>query len=208
MKKFIVIIIAIAAIFFACNQKKVEPQPTTIDNLKTAITGETNASAKYAMISEEAMKQGLNGIAAMFAAASAAEAIHIQSHTKVLNDLNETIEVVAEPHISENMEENLQAAIEGETYEFTEMYPPMVTLANSDGNTAALISFTYAQKAEEIHAKLYTEALELLKAGKADEIAKIWYICPLCGNLFNTLEGNETCGICGVSSEAYTPFEK
>ena len=209
MKKLFIISIAIVVCFFACNNKKTENQPvTTVDNLKTAITGETNASAKYALLSEEALNQGFNGIAAMFAAASAAEAIHVKSHTQVLNDLGETIEVIAEPQISENMEENILGAIEGETYEFTEMYPPMVTLANNDGNTAALISFTYAQKAEEVHAKLYSEALELLKAGKAGEIAKIWYVCPLCGNLFNTLDGNETCAICGVGKEAYTPFEK
>jgi rubrerythrin len=126
----------------------------------------------------------------------------------VLTDLGETIDVTAEPQIGEYLEELLQAAIDGETYEFTEMYPPMIELATKDNLTDAIRTFTYAKKAEERHANLYTETLELLKAGKGDEIAKIWYVCPICGNLFNTLEGYEMCAICGAKKDTFTPFEK
>jgi rubrerythrin len=208
MKKITLLFIAIAC-FFACTNKKVEitPDVTTIDNLKTAITGETGASAKYALISEEALVQKLNGVAAMFAAASAAEAIHVQNHTAILYELGADIEVFPDVQIGEDMEENLQHAIEGETFEFTEMYPPMITQANTEGLTDAVRSFTYAKKAEENHAKLYTETLELLKAGKSDEIAKIWYVCPPCGNLFNTLEGFEMCAICGAGKNSFLHFE-
>ncbi|MDR2971007.1 MAG: hypothetical protein LBU83_03650 [Bacteroidales bacterium] len=207
MKK-LTLIIAIAACFFACTQKKAESlQVITIaDHLKTAITGETNASAKYALISEQALNQEQNGIAAMFAAASYAEGIHVQNHKLVLETLGETIEVVAEPQIGEDLEENIQGAIDGETYEFTEMYPPMIEQANSENNRDALKTFTFAKKAEERHALLYSETLELLKTG--NEIAKIWYVCPDCGNLFNTLEGYEMCAICGVNKVNFILFEK
>jgi rubrerythrin len=214
MKKLFLISVAIAtlACFSACNcnQKACtsDEAVTTNENLKTAITGESNASAKYALISEAAFMQGHTGIAAMFAAASHAEAIHVQSHTLVLNDLGETIEVVAEPQIGEDLEELIQAAIEGETYEFTEMYPPMIEQAGKEDIIDAVRTFTYAKKAEENHAKLYAETLELLKAGKGDEIAKIWYVCPVCGNLFNTVEGYEICAICGVNKLTFIPFEK
>jgi rubrerythrin len=214
MKKLILIFVAIAtlACFSACNcnQKACtsDEVATTNENLQTAITGESNASAKYALISEEAHNQGQHGVAAMFAAASQAEAIHVQNHTLVLNDLGETIEVVAEPQIGNDLEELLQGAIEGETYEFTEMYPPMIEQANKEDIADALRTFTYAKKAEENHAKLYAETLELLKAGKSDEIAKIWYVCPICGNLFNTVDGYEICAICGVNKSTFISFEK
>jgi len=212
MKKLTLIFLAIAC-FSACTQKKTagtQVDATTIDNLKTAIIGETNASKKYALISEEASNQGQIGIAAMFFAASGAEAIHAQNHTLVLNELGETIEVITDIQISEDLEENIQDAIAGETYEYTEMYPPMIEQAKKEKLQYALRSFAYAKKAEERHAILYAEAFELLKAGKADEIAKVWYICPDCGNLFNTLEGYEICAICGVGKDMFifTHFEK
>jgi rubrerythrin len=211
MKKTTLFFIAIVAIacFFACTHKKVEvtTDVTTIDNLITAITGETGASAKYALISQEALLQGQNGIAAMFDAASAAEKIHVENHTAVLTELGETIDVIPEPQISEDLEENIQHAIDGETFEYTEMYPPMIEKANKEDNTDALRTFTYAKKAEENHAKLYAETLELLKTGKSNEIAKIWYVCPICGNLFNTLSGYELCTICGAGKITFLHFE-
>ena len=215
MKKITLIFTAIIAIacFFACTNRPLPniegtEDATTIDNLKTAITGESDASAKYAKISEQALAQGQHGIAAMFAAASAAEAVHVQNHTAVLNELGEGIEVIPDVEINENLEENIQAAIDGETYEYTEMYPPMIERANKENLIDAVKTFTYAKKAEENHARLYTEALELLKAGRGAEIATTWYVCPLCGNLFNTLDGYEMCGICGERKHAFIAFEK
>ena len=210
MKNFTLILIA-AACFFACTPKKTDStkvDATTIENLKTAITGESNASAKYALISDMALNLEQNGIAAMFAAASFAENIHVQNHTAVLNELGETIEVIAEPEISDCLVENIQHAIDGEIYEFTEMYPPMIDQAQKETLMDAVKTFTYAKKAEETHARLYAETLELLKADKSDEIAKVWYVCPDCGNLFSMLDGYEICAICGVNKVDFIPFEK
>jgi rubrerythrin len=211
MKKLLSLVaVATVACFFACTSKTVDTSSdvTTVDNLKTAITGETNASAKYALISEEALNQGLNGVAAMFAAASEAEAIHVRNHTLVLSDLGETIEVEANPQIGDDLEVLIQDAIDGETEEFTEMYPPMIERADKDNNLDAVRTFTYAKKAEERHAQLYTETLELLKTGKAGEISKTWYVCPPCGNLFNSLDGFEICAICGAHKSMFILFDK
>ncbi|MCL2290910.1 MAG: rubrerythrin [Bacteroidetes bacterium] len=212
MKKLTLIFAAIiaSACFFACTNQPTTSttDATTIDNLKTAIVGETNASAKYALVSEQALNQGEHGIAAMFAAASAAEAIHAQSHMLVLNDLGEGIEVIPDPQISESLEENIRSAIAGEIYEDTEMYPPMVEQARKEDLFDAIRTFTYAKKAEERHAKLYTETLDLFLAGKSDEISRTWHVCPPCGNLFNTLEGFEICAICGAGKNIFLHFER
>ena len=211
MKKLLIIAIAIAACSFSCTNKKTEntQTATTVDNLKTAIAGETNASAKYALFAEAALQQGQNGIAAMFLAAAAAENIHIQNHTLVLNDLGENFEITAaDIQISDNLVENIQSAIDGETFEYTTMYPPMIEQSNKENIPDAVRTFTFAKKAEEVHAQLYTEALEWLKTGREDQIALIWYVCPTCGNLFNTLDGYEICAICGVNKNLFTSFEK
>jgi len=209
MKKLIIIIIVIACVISCTNQpKSAQTHATTIENLETAIIGETNASVKYALISNEALYQEQYGIAAMFAAASAAEAIHVKNHTLVLEELGGAIEVFPEHKFSGTLEENIQNAIDGEIEEFTDMYPPMIATAKKDELVSALKTFTFAKKAEERHAQLYAESLGLLKAGNSDEISKIWYVCPDCGNLFNNLIGFEICAICGVNKEVFITFEK
>ena len=99
---------------------------TTIDNLKTAIIGESTASAKYAAYATRAAQEGYPLIEKLFAAASRAERIHATNHNKVLVKLGEA-PIDIEMHIEVgNTIENLKAAIVGETYEFTDMYPPMI----------------------------------------------------------------------------------
>lgn len=73
----------------------------------------------------------------------------------------------------------MKDAIKGETYEFEEMYPEFAKAAEAVGNKAALMAFTFAMKAEEVHARLYQEALENL-----DETEEVfYYLCPVCGNI-------------------------
>jgi rubrerythrin len=210
MKKNILIIVAIAC-FFSCTHKKTENiriNANTIDNLKTAIISETNASAVYTLISEKALNEGQNSIAAMFAAAAFAKVIHIKNHVLILKELGETIVAIPEPQIHEHLEENIQSAIDGETYKYIEMYPIMLEQANKENLAHAVKTFIYTKTSEEIHAKLFTEVLYLFKINKKNEIAKIWYACPVCGSLFNTLNENEICSICGINSNSFKSFEK
>jgi rubrerythrin len=83
--------------------------------------------------------------------------------------------------------ENLQAAVEGETYEYRQMYPPMLQQAESDGHKAKRM-FGYAVKAEEVHARLYEQALEAVKQGKDLEHTE-FYLCPVCGHIFTPARG-------------------
>ena len=87
--------------------------PTTKDNLKEAFAGESQANQKYRAFAKKAEKDGFANIAKLFRTTAEAERIHAEGHLKALDMIATTAE-------------NLQAAIDGETYEFTEMYPPMV----------------------------------------------------------------------------------
>jgi rubrerythrin len=82
--------------------------------------------------------------------------------------------------------ENLKEAIEGESYEFNTMYPEFITNANAAGNYMAQISFTYAYKVEQKHRDFYIAALAAMEAGKDNTLAKIYYLCPTCGNTYAT----------------------
>ncbi|HEX2983124.1 MAG TPA: rubrerythrin family protein, partial [Ignavibacteriales bacterium] len=138
----------------------------TKDNLKTAFAGESQANQKYLAFAKAAEHEGFSNIAKLFKTAAEAERIHAEGHFKNMEGVGSTVE-------------NLQAAIDGETYEFTEMYPPMVKDAVEEGHKGQRL-LGYAVKAEEVHAKLYKMALEAAKAGKDLDVSDI-YLCPVCG---------------------------
>jgi len=180
----------------------------TIENLKAAITGESNASATYLAFSAKAADDGYPNIARMFAAASAAEAIHVKNHNAVLVKLGEEAftAVVETPKVSA-MAENLQTAIDDETHEFTVMYPGFISTANAENCTDAITTFRWARDAETTHARLYTQALNILKTtGNDKTVASVWYTCPRCGNLFDTIEGLNGCPLCGARPASFLKF--
>ena len=203
--KMTALFVAIAAIAVSCGSPNPEK---TIESLKAAITGETGAGAKYQAFSAKAAEDGYNNIAAMFAAASAAEAVHVNNHNAVLVKLGEEVFVpVIEEPVVNGMAENLQDAIEGELYETNVMYPEFITIATKEKAKEAITSFSWAKDAEAEHARLYAEALNILLMNGDDVmVAAEWYVCTKCGNLFNTIEGVDSCPICALKSTSFEKF--
>ncbi len=138
----------------------------TLDNLMDAFAGEAEANRKYLAYAKKAEKDGKANAAKLFKAASDAETVHALKHFEVAGKISSTAD-------------NLKDAVMGETHEYQDMYPDFVAQAEKEGNKAALMSFTYAMKAEEVHAKLYQEALENLD--QTEEV--FYYLCPICGNI-------------------------
>jgi len=161
-------------------------KPTT-DNLKEAFAGESQASQKYLAFARKAQADGFRNIATLFRTAAEAERIHAEGHFGAMDGIGTTAE-------------NLATAIEGETYEYTKMYPPMVKQAELEGHKAKRM-FGYAAKAEAVHAALYKLALEAVKKGQDLPEAKI-YLCPVCGHIEF---GNppESCPICKAKGSTY-----
>ena len=160
---------------------------TTIDNLKTAFAGESQANQKYRAFAKKAEQDGFPNIARLFRTTAEAEKIHAEGHLKALDEIHPTAE-------------NLQAALNGETYEFTEMYPPMLEKAIADDHKAKRM-FGYAVEAEAVHAKLYTLALEAVKQGK-DLTEVEFYLCPVCGYI-EFGKPDEPCPICGTKPDKF-----
>jgi rubrerythrin len=161
--------------------------PSTTDNLKEAFAGESQASQKYLAFARKAEQEGFANIAKLFRTAAEAERIHAEGHFKSLDGVSTTVE-------------NLKCAIAGETYEFTEMYPPMLEQAVKENHKAKRM-FAYAPKAEEIHANLYKIALEAAQLGNDLDVSDI-YLCPVCGHIEFGAPGTD-CPICGALSSKY-----
>ena len=156
--------------------------PATLEDLKTAFAGESQANRKYLAFAKKAETEGFPQIAKLFRAAAEAETIHALAHLQNMGSVGSTAE-------------NLQAAVAGETYEFTEMYPAMVEQAEKEGHKGKL-ALRHARDAEKVHAGLFQKALEKLRAGSDLENLDI-YVCPVCGDIeWGTPP--EKCPVCGA----------
>lgn len=167
----------------------------TVDNLKAAIIGETTASAKYLAYSKKAKEEGFDKIAILFEAASKSEGIHANNHKSVLDQLGITMETVKPKYEVKTTKENLQDAINGESYEVATMYPEFIKTATKNNVNLAVISFNYAYQTEKKHKDLYKDALEKLNNKKADTLPVNYFVCPTCGNTYASTAPNR----CGIS---------
>ena len=159
---------------------------STIDCLKEAFSGESQANRKYLAFAKKADKEGYPLIARMFRAAAAAETVHAHAHLNAMDGVSST-------------RENLQEAIQGETHEFRSMYPEMIRTAEAEGNAAALRSFKFANEVEKIHADLYTGLLETFDQDQGDYP---FFVCPVCGHTIGR-EAPENCPVCGAKGSMY-----
>ena len=117
--------------------------------------------------------------------AAEAETVHALNHLREMGGIRST-------------RENLDEAINGESYEFQKMYPQMIEDAKSEKNEGALKSFAYANAVEKTHAGLYTKALESLGRNQETD----YYVCQVCGH---TAEGEapDTCPVCQSKKQAF-----
>lgn len=159
----------------------------TLNNLMEAFAGESQANRKYLAYSKKAEAEGKLNAAKLFKAASDAETLHALKHFEVAGKIGATAD-------------NLQDAVNGETHEYQSMYPEFLKDAEAEGNTAAIRSMTFAMKAEEVHARLYKEALESLN--ETEEV--FYYLCPVCGNIEKAVP--EKCSICGVPGAKFIKY--
>jgi rubrerythrin len=162
----------------------------TLENLKEAFAGESQANRTYLAFARQAEEDGYPQVAKLFRAAAEAETIHAHAHLRAMEGIGST-------------EENLRAAVGGETHEFESMYPGMIATAKEEGFKKAERSFNFANQVEQIHAKLYQKALDTLGQGVE---AVDYYVCPVCGN---TVEGapSDPCPICGTPANRFFKVE-
>jgi rubrerythrin len=164
----------------------------SIDNLKTAFAGESQANRKYLAFAKKADLEGFPQIARLFRAAAAAETVHALNHFRAMDGVKGT-------------GENLEAAIGGENYEVVSMYPPMLAEAEAEGDKRATTTFKFALAVEKIHEALYRKAAEFFGKGK-DLPETEYYICPVCGFTHEgKLEGR--CPVCNTPAEKFEKID-
>lgn len=194
MKKWLLLsllVVAASQVFAAPTQ--------TINNLQTAYNGESNASYKYSQFAIKADKEGYKAVAALFRATSMAETIHAGRDAKALMALNAKPLMKLDKVVLKSTAENLKAAIKGENYEATVMYPAFIKEAKASAQKGAMMAFASAGAVEIGHRDLYTKALKNLPKMKA---AATFYVCPVCGNTADNLSF-ANCPVCDTPKDKF-----
>lgn len=120
----------------------------TIKNLESALAGESQAHIKYLYFAELADEQGYSDVADHFRHTAQQELLHAWGHLELL---------VGRPSVVEC----LNKAIEGETYEYTSMYPEFAQIAKAEGDLATVAEFEAQTKESYEHAQAFTELIKL-----------------------------------------------
>ncbi len=160
-------------------------------NLEAAFAGESQAHMRYLAFADKAEEDGLANVARLFRAIALAERVHATNHLKALGGIGVSAD-------------NLQEAMNGETFEVEDMYPAYKAVADIQEEKQAFRFMDWALKAEEVHAGMYEKAREAVLAGNDAEVGEV-YVCDICGW---TVEGAppDRCPICGAKHDRFRKF--
>lgn len=205
---------------------------TTLQNLEAAFGGESMANRKYLFFAEVARKLGFTDLAKLFKETAEQETEHAFAHFKLLHPelVIEDPAALTEEQKREIVSHCLSLAIEGETYEYTVMYPDFAASAQRDSDNPAAAEFlkqvqestehanTFREAAhrfgllksvEHYHADRYAEALEVINGGQpatkvasSDRQTRKW-ICRQCSMIYDPVAGDPDSGV-----SPGTPFEE
>ncbi len=174
-------------------------------NLRSAYGGESQARNRYDIWGDIAKKDGYPNVARLFHCTADAEKIHAGLHFKAMKDVKGDFLVASMAGFGiGSTSENLAAARGGEVFEYTEMYPAYIEVAQMQGEEEAVKAMRFAVEAEKIHAELFGKAKEAVDSGKDLDSEKI-YLCPVCG--FVSLTGEEeVCPLCGCKRAIFVEY--
>jgi len=178
----------------------------TLNNLIKAFIGESQARNRYTYYAKIAKKEGYEQISTIFLETAEQEKTHAKRLFEHIQELKEKIgknkdeEIIVEanaPTAYGTTEENLQAASNGENYEYSEMYPKFAKTAEEEGLNEIASRLKSIAKAEEHHEERYLKLLKELKEGSVFEKTeeKTW-VCKECGYTHSGKKPPEICPSC------------
>jgi len=184
----------------------------TIKNLTKAFIGESQARNRYAFYAKVAKKQGFEQIAEIFLITAENEKEHAKRLFEHINELkkesNENLEEIrveaVAPTVFGDTIENLKAAIAGENYEYTEMYPEFADIAEKEGLPKIAARLRAIAIAEKHHEERYKKLLKEVEAGTVFKKEKeVSWVCRECGYVHFGTEAPEKCPSCDHGRSFY-----
>lgn len=178
----------------------------TLENLAKAFIGESQARNRYTFYAKTAKNEGFEQIAGIFLITAENEKEHASNIFKLINELkrksNEKLDEIKveaiSPTVLGSTAENLKAAIAGENYENTKMYPEFADAAEKEGFPEIAARLGAIAQAERHHEERYKKLLKQVEAGTFFKKDKdVWWVCRECGYIHFGKEPPEKCPSCG-----------
>ncbi|OYT61176.1 MAG: rubrerythrin family protein [Thermofilum sp. ex4484_15] len=180
----------------------------TLENLVRAFIGESQARNRYTFYASVARREGFEQIAEVFSLTADNEREHAETLFELIKELKEglkeevrelKVEVVAPLTLGTTVE-NLKAAIAGENYERSEMYPKFAEIAEREGLPEVASRLRAIAKAEHHHEERFKKLLREVEGGTVFKKAKaVWWVCRKCGYVHFGTEPPDKCPSCGHS---------
>jgi len=179
----------------------------TVQNLTKAFIGESQARNRYSFYAKVASKEGFEQIAGVFLETAEQEKTHAKRLFEHIQELKgKADEIVVEavaPTTFGTTKQNLKAAIAGEHYEYSEMYPDFAKTAEKEGFKKIAARFKSIAVAETHHEERYKKLLKRLEAGFFRQKKKVWWICRECGYMHYGKEAPKKCPSCDHPQSFY-----
>lgn len=158
--------------------------------IRQAYAGEAKAVLRLKAFAEKADEEGYSQLARLFRVISFSEEIHGRRALRLLREIGTT-------------EENLTESFESEEKVAGVAYAEFVKIAEEAGDRASALYFSQSKDVEDVHAKLYKEAMDDL----LEERETTYYVCTVCGYVSDGVLPDQ-CPICGVKKEKFEAFEE
>lgn len=184
----------------------------TIQNLTKAFIGESQARNRYTFYAKIAQKEGYEQIGAIFLETAEQEKTHAKRLFEHIQELkkkvdgkqNEIVVQAAAPNVYGTTAENLKAAIAGENYEYTQMYPEFAKIAKKEGLDKMAVRLLAISQAEKHHEERYKKLLKVVQAKTAFRKNKqIWWVCRECGYMYLGKSAPNKCPSCDHPQSFY-----
>jgi rubrerythrin len=168
-------------------------------NLQRAFANEMNAKERYTTYAKVADREGYAAVAQLFRACATAEQVHADRHVHAIAVVGGEARVLLDRVYAGTTAENLESAIDSETYEATELYPALLAEARAEQVPDAVRSMAFALATEREHEKMLTEALATLDQRPA---VRPLYVCSYCGRTIATLDAGK-CPTCFTDAKKF-----
>ena len=176
--------------------KSLKGTPTE-KNIVTAFLGESQARNKYTFFASKAREDGFQQIAAIFEETANQEKEHGKRLFKLLEGGEVTLTGQFHAGVVGTTAENLQAAADGEDYEWKTMYPEFAKTAREEGFSALATIFESIAKAEKRHSQRYLTLKANVVSGKVfKKDSPVLWVCSNCGYIYEGIEPPKACPAC------------
>jgi rubrerythrin len=159
------------------------------DAVHQAYTGESKASLRLKLFAEKAQEEGYPQMAKLFRVISFSEELHGKRALKLLREIRST-------------QENLAESFESETRVAGVAYDKFIRYAEEAKDRPASLYFSQSKDVEEIHAKLYKEAMDHM----LEDRKTTYYVCEVCGYVSDGVLP-EVCPVCDAKKDRFVTFE-